>query len=329
MKKILITLILGLAVAVTNAQFYVGSGFESVLIKSGETFFYEGLTLNPTANFTLSNTTLTRVDAKTISPAPVGNYINRYFNFSNVTPAFQGSITFSYSGAALNGLPTNILSLNIRNAAVIAAWTAVGGTVVDASSYLQATSLNLTNGLKILTLASSSAALPVTWLKFTAEKRQKTSVITWSTASEQNTQDFLVQHSTNSSHWVTIGNVMAAGNASFRKDYTFTHQTPATGYNYYRLIQRDKDERFSYSKVETVHIVEEDFMLKVFPNPVQGGKINVVLKEPAQVRLFDANGRQVSSRWFAAGLQTIDVSAFTKGIYFIKANTETITITIK
>jgi hypothetical protein len=326
MKKILFTLMLGLAVVVTNAQLYVASGIESVLIKSGETFFYEGLTLNPTADFTISNTTLTRTDANTIVPTTINNYITRYFNFTNVTPAFIGSITFSYSGASLNGLTESNLSLNIKTSS---AWTAVGGTVVSASSHLQATSLNIANGLKTLTLASRFAAVPVTWLKFTADKRQKTSVLSWSTASEQNTQDFLVQHSTNSSHWVTIGNVMAAGNASLRKDYTFTHQTPATGYNYYRLIQRDKDERFSYSKVATVHVDEEDFKLKVFPNPVQGGEINVVLKEPAQVRIFDANGRQVASRWLAAGLQTIDVSAFKKGIYFIKANTETITITIK
>lgn len=326
MKRVLITLTLSLTVAVTNAQLYIGSDASSLVIKSGESFRYEGLTLYPSADLTLTNTTLTKTDANTISPTPIGTYISRYFSFSNTTPAFSGTIRFSYAGANLNGLTESTLSMNIKTSAD---WTSVGGTVVSASSYVEATSLSITNGLNTLTLASSSAALPVTWLKFTAEKRQQTSVLAWSTANEQNTKDFLVQHSTNSSNWITIGSVMAAGNSTLRKDYTYTHYNPATRYNYYRLIQRDQDEQFSYSKVVTVLMDKEDSQLKVFPYPVQGGKINVVLKEAAHIRIFDAGGRQVYSQLSAAGLQAIDVSMFAKGIYFINVNAESITISIK
>ena len=225
MKKVLITLTLGLAVAVTHAQLYIGSDANSLVIKSGESFSYDGLTLTPSADFSLTNTTLTKTDANTISPAPTGTYITRYFSFSNTTPAFSGTIRFSYSGASLNGLTESGLSLNIRTSA---AWTAVGGTVVSASSYVEATSLNVTNGLNTLTLASTSGALPVTWLKFTAEKKQSTSLLQWATATEQNTQDFLVQYSVLGSDWKTLGTVKAAGNTTTRKDYAFTHHTPVS-----------------------------------------------------------------------------------------------------
>lgn len=327
MKKVLITLTLGLAVAVSHAQLYIGSDANSLVIKSGESFSYDGLTLTPSSDLTLTNTTLTKTDANTISPAPTGTYIARYFSFSNTTPAFSGTIRFSYSGASLNGLTAGTLRLNIRTNT---AWTGGFGTDVGsgAGSYVEATSLSSTV-LNTLTLAANGAALPVTWLKFTAEKKQSTSLINWATATEQNTQDFLVQHSVMGSDWKTLGAVKAAGSATTRKDYMFTHYTPAAGYNYYRLIQRDQDGQFSYSKVATVLMDKDDIKLKVFPNPVNDGKLNVLLKEATQVRLFDAAGRQVLTQRLDAGLQTLNVSGLQGGVYNLRAGSETISIVIK
>jgi Secretion system C-terminal sorting domain len=325
MRRLIMVVLLGITTQILQAQLYVGSGVDLV-IKSGGTFHYDGLTLTPSGDFTLTNTTLTKTDANTISPPPTGTYIKRYYSFSNTTPQYAGTIRFSYLGADLNGLTASGLSLNIRTSA---AWTAVGGTVESASSYLEATSLNVTNGLNTLTLASSSAALPVTWLRFVAEKKESASILNWATATEQNTKDYLVQHSISGGGWKSLGTVKAAGNSSTRSDYTFIHHTPVSGYNYYRLIQRDQDGQFSYSKVVTVLMNKEDIRLKVFPNPILDGKVNVLLKEPAQVRLFDAAGRQVLSQWLAAGLQAIDVSRYSSGTYFIKVNNESTTITIK
>jgi hypothetical protein len=137
-----------------------------------------------------------------------------------------------------------------------------------------------------------------------------------------------VQHSLLGSDWKTLGTVKAAGNATTRKDYAFTHYTPAPGYNYYRLIQRDKDGQFGYSKVATVLLYKEDFKLKVFPNPVQDGKLNVVLKEAGPVRIFDAAGRQVFSQIYAAGLHSVDISNLSIGVYTIKVNSESVRIII-
>lgn len=324
MKKVLITLTLGLAFIVTHGQLYIGSDANSLVIKSGESFSYDGLTLTPSADLSLTNTTFTKTDANTISPAPTGTYITRYFSFANTTSAFSGTIRFSYSGASLNGLTAGTLRLNIRTNT---AWTGGFGTDVGTGggSYVEATSLSST-GLNTLTLAADGAALPVTWLKFTAEKKKNTSVLNWATATEQNTQDFLVQHSVMGIDWKTVGTVKAAGNTTTRKDYAFTHYTPATGYNYYRLIQRDQDEQFSYSKVATVLIDKDDIKLKVFPNPVQDGRLNVLLKEDGPVRIFDAAGRQVFSQIFAAGLQPVNISNLSNGVYIIKVNSESVRI---
>ena len=151
-----------------NAQLFIGSDANSLVIKSGESFSYEGLTLTPSVDFTLSNTTLSRTDATTITPSPSANYISRYFSFSNTTPAFTGTIRFSYSGATIAPLSAGSLELNIRTSA--SGWINVSGTDVS-GSYVQAT-LSGSSTLNTLTLASNVAPLPLSWLDFIAVKRE-------------------------------------------------------------------------------------------------------------------------------------------------------------
>jgi hypothetical protein len=83
------------------AQLSVGS--DAMKIMSGEIFHYDGLSLNPSADFTLTSTILERVDDHTITPNPVRQYLKRYFVFSNTTPSFSGTLRFSYAGATLQG----------------------------------------------------------------------------------------------------------------------------------------------------------------------------------------------------------------------------------
>jgi hypothetical protein len=60
-------------------------------------------------------------------------------------------------------------------------------------------------------------------------------------------------------------------------------------------------------------------MLAVYPNPVEGGKVNVTLPEAAMVSICNNSGAVVIKRKMKAGLQQINVSTLSKGIYIIKA----------
>lgn len=327
MKSLALALTLAISAITAHSQLYVGSDANSLVIKSGETLTYDGLSLSPSSDLALNNTILTKTDANTISPAPSWTYITRYYTFSNTTSAFSGTIRLSYSGAALNGLTAGNLRLFIKNST---AWTGGFGNDVGTGggSYVQATSLSST-GLSTLTLAASGTSLPLNWLSFTATKKGNTSLLNWRTTNEINTQDFVVQHSSMGGGWKNLGTVKAAGNTASRSDYTFTHFTPTSGFNYYRLMQRDLDGRFSYSAVVSVQINKDDIKLMVFPNPVQNGNLNVLLKEAALVIIVDATGRPVLSKWMNAGIQPIDVSCLANGTYFLKTNTESTTIIIK
>jgi hypothetical protein len=326
--NILITVMTGLitlfAALPCTAQLYIGSDANSLFIKSGETFNYEGLTLSPSSNFTLSNTTLTRTDARTITPAPSGNYAARYFSFSNTTSAFSGTVRISYSGATLLPLLAGSLELNIRTNGTN--WTRVSGSDSSAGSFVSAT-LSSPATLNILALASNVAPLPVSWLQFTAVKKEKTALLTWVTATEQNTQDYLVQYSS-TDNWQTLGMVKAAGYSSAPLRYTYVHQSPRPGYNHYRLVQRDLDGTQSFSGIATMIIGDNGSTVSVYPNPLKDQHLTVTVAEPLQVYLFDATGRKVLSQYLREGMHALNLSGLCGGIYQLRAGTEVLPIII-
>jgi Secretion system C-terminal sorting domain len=312
--KYLLLVILSLSIQSTYSQLYIGS--DGMTVKSSEVLHFDGLTLTPSADLTLTSTTLTKTDDYTISPPPVGTYIKRYFSFSTTTPTFAGTIRFSYSGATLGSLTAGNLRLNIRTGS---AWTGGFGTDVGTGggSYVEATSLS-SSGLNTLTLADASGPLPVTWLSFTAEKQGAGALLKWSTATEQNTKDFEVQHSTNTLSWTPLGTVAASGNSTITRQYSFTHNTPFKGgvYNYYRILQRDLDGKFSYSKIASLIYDEPGADVIVYPNPAKEA-VTIYLAESKEVKLVNVTGATVWRGTLAAGRNQIPLSHLSKGVYWV------------
>lgn len=166
--------------------------------------------------------------------------------------------------------------------------------------------------------------LPLTWLSFTAEKQQQHALLNWTTASEFNTKNYQVQHSTDGINWSAIGTVTAAGNYSSTKNYSFTHLLPANGNNYYRLLQSDMDGRSSLSDVARLVFGDQASSVKLMNNPVVGGQMQVLTNQPMVVTVLNSKGQLLLSKQLTAGLQTIDVSKFSAGIYLLRTATETI-----
>lgn len=209
-----------------------------------------------------------------------------------------------------------------------------GGANAGMSSILDLKSENngtLTNFA--LTGSSSNflvqnATLPVTWLNFSARENKTGVRLDWSTASEQNTSAFIVQHSVNGVNFSNVGRVTAAGNSDVVSRYQFLHSSPAVGTNYYRLLQTDIDGRSSYSEVRMIKLdVDDEFVL--LNNPVNGGVVNVKLSKSDVLSLYSNDGKLLLSKKFAAGLNSISVDGFAKGVYFIKSATATQQIFIR
>ncbi|MBK7888493.1 MAG: T9SS type A sorting domain-containing protein [Bacteroidetes bacterium] len=83
--------------------------------------------------------------------------------------------------------------------------------------------------------------LPVKLLSFDVKERNKSAVITWSTGSEQNSDYFVVERSTDAGNYKLVQKVNAAGNSTSIRNYEIVDPQPFPGISYYRLVQVDRD----------------------------------------------------------------------------------------
>jgi Secretion system C-terminal sorting domain len=137
--------------------------------------------------------------------------------------------------------------------------------------------------------------LPVLFTNYDVKCNDKGVLLTWTTASEQNSDKFEIQRSTNSIDWVVIDNVAAAGNSDVLRNYQYLDLNG--GAAFYRIRQVDKDGRFVYTAIKRVDCKVSQFGITLFPVPTSD-KLTVVIKTDRAVKtdlqVVDINGRIVS-----------------------------------
>ena len=297
-------------------------GSDGIFIKAGESVSFDGLTLTPSADFTINSTSLDKTDNWTINPDPNKPYIKRYFKFTNNTSAFAGTIRFSYAGATLTGSSGTAISepnvrINIFNGS---SWVWMSGAPDQDNDFVQdVIPSSIPTVLNTITLASSTDPLPVTWLDFTAQRQANQVLLQWSTASEINTQDFVVQHSLNAADWASLGSIDAAGNSNVTNRYSYIHTSPVKGsntINYYRILQRDLDGKFSFSKILSLRFEDGREEVLVYPNPAVH-TLTMYLPTTQHVRLVNQQGALIWQGQMQAGRNQLQVSHLAKGMYYL------------
>src|SRR4029079_8939151 len=101
-------------------------------------------------------------------------------------------------------------------------------------------------------LLASGGPLPVTFIGFTAELKNKSVLLQWQTENERNLSRFIIERSADGNTFSSVGNVAAAGNSSTKINNTILDQLPLPGVNFYRLKMIDTDGKFKYSKVVAI-----------------------------------------------------------------------------
>lgn len=175
---------------------------------------------------------------------------------------FVGTTTGLYCTDALNG-----------NATV---WTRVGSNsigfaVVSSMRYRPSDNVLLigTHGNGMFT-TDLSALLPVELSYFEASKQGRNVLLSWRTASEQNSDYFDIEHSSDGLAFTSVGRRNGSGTSNEPREYTFVHNRPVSGLNYYRLKQVDFNGKFSYSDITSVLMTAtptRQKRLNISPNP--------------------------------------------------------------
>lgn len=158
---------------------------------------------------------------------------------------------------------------------------------------------------------------------FTVSQINNTALLQWSTWSGTITDQFIVERSTDSINYISLGTVPASVSSTAIQQYRFTDEHPATGMNYYRIKLKDKNGKFSYSPIRKLSFVEDNFTITVKPNPVTKGVIYISSTANCnRIELRDASGRLIKTT-SVNGMQTqLPVHNVARGVYFITVVTD-------
>ncbi|HVU57102.1 MAG TPA: T9SS type A sorting domain-containing protein [Puia sp.] len=171
------------------------------------------------------------------------------------------------------------------------------------------------------TLASLTTmnVLPIQLLSFTASEVNNSLVdLRWSTASEQNSNYFIVERSADGLQFDPIQTIAAAGNSHQVLNYTTKDSRPLKGISYYRLKMVDLDGTAIYSEVRVVN-TGNNTELTMYPNPaINRAFIELNDNRALKVTVIDNAGRELLAivRPTEAVLP-LDVSRLAAGLYFV------------
>lgn len=155
-------------------------------------------------------------------------------------------------------------------------------------------------GFSFFNIGSGNAnPLPVTMLDFAANCNEKSDVdVKWTTASEQNSQSFIVERSRDLTQWEYITTINAAGNSNYNINYATVDENPFGGLSYYRLVQTDINGSESIYGPISVSCSDQSNNMIVFPNPTKASFIVEIYSSEAlnqaSLNVTDLSGKVVS-----------------------------------
>jgi len=177
-------------------------------------------------------------------------------------------------------------------------WDNMGGTTT-APGYVEST--QATSSFSPFTISSSPtfAPLPVELMSLDAQCAGENVIVSWKTASEHNSLNFIVERSEDGLSWSEIQTVAAAGNSNTILEYAIEDAGAARGVNYYRLVQVDQDGAQKIYGPVMSNCGSDDNVFMSFPNP-SDAEFTIVMNGikvsgETTLNVRDANGKLVRS----------------------------------
>ncbi len=193
----------------------------------------------------------------------------------------------------------------------------VDGVVVSGANFFRA-----------WTLTTRSAPLPIELTSWAGVCDGKDVKLTWSTATERNSEYFAIEKSLDGQEWMEIGRLEAAGNSTQNRNYSFVDEN-TNGLAYYRLVQADLGGNTqTYDVVAAGCDVNSTQIVNSWDD---GDMLNVVVSSTDEnvydITLSDAQGKVMVSRASQAinkGITSITLSkaGIASGVYVVTLQNE-------
>lgn len=194
------------------------------------------------------------------------------------------------------------------------AYLVVDGFAGDACSY----SYVLTN------VSGGCVLLPVELLFFSGRKTDSANEITWSTASEQNSDYFVIEKSKNAVDFEFMEQLKGGGNSNTRLNYSALDHTPFESETYYRLKQVDYDGNKKYSQIISIENNPDKLstMNVEYGNELVDFVYYSSQSETGSFEVYASNGSLISKKEILTvngrNHESIAKSGLSSGIYIVK-----------
>lgn len=169
--------------------------------------------------------------------------------------------------------------------------------------------------------------LPVELISFTGRNSGPENVLQWTTASEQNSDHYTVERSTNGTDFLHIGQLAAAGESQDMLTYTWVDRTPPSTAAYYRLHMVDLDGHSELSN--TILLQRGQAIIGLYPNPADA-HVSVLLEDGSggtTLQVIGADGMMHRDiRIQPATMVDLDVTGLAEGTYRVVLRSPTGTV---
>ncbi len=170
--------------------------------------------------------------------------------------------------------------------------------------------------------------LPIELVTFSAQEKDNTIELYWTTASEINNDYFTLDKSSDGYDFIQLAKVKGGGNSTNIINYSYTDEAPLKGDNYYRLTQTDfdgKSKTFDPIHIRMNQVISGNTLIGISPVPFNDHlKIDysVNTHDTITFDLINSAGQVIKSRQAEAGSGVNsfifdDVSSLSHGIYII------------
>jgi hypothetical protein len=204
------------------------------------------------------------------------------------------------------------------------------GTYGSTAFYIE---VNPTHFSEFFGHQANAILFPVELIDFSLTPIEEEMILKWTTATETNSDKFVIERSYDGILFEAIGEERAQGNSTTEVMYEFVDNDFANvTVIYYRLRQIDFDGTEAFSEIKSINLEKDRDIFSISPNPTRGN-LNIDLGDnevAARIQIVDIAGKIVySTNITASGLQKIDTEFLVEGIYFLNINSDNERMTLK
>jgi hypothetical protein len=260
-----------------------------------------------------------------LADASAETVIDRWWDITTSAPT-TGNLVFTYRGIENTTThdPTGAFAAQHWNGSAWDDQVGFGPGVTSGTGSVSVTGASTFSPWVLSTL--SGGALPVVLSEFKAYCESDGNVhLNWTTASETNSKDFIIERSRENNLWEFVGLVPAAGNSSQALHYSYIDYNSLHGESFYRLTQYDLDGNSKVYNPITINCEKIDNLIVVYPNPNNGNFSIEIYSDKidpnATLEMVDMTGKIVLQQDFKLinGLNQAHLQQqFESGMYFIQ-----------